>query len=173
MLPTPELKQVHPLGKSTVIEDQGFIVAETGAIVQHLVESAGGRLGPPSPRDDALRYHHFLHYAERSLMPPLLVRLMLNRAPLFGKLVQRKFQPMIEVHLDYVEAKSTQRPWFAGKDITAADVMMSFPLEAAAARAMAAHGRPNISAWFEKVHSRPAYQSALKAGGPYAHAQLQ
>ena len=77
---------------------------------------------------------------------------------------------MIEVHLDYVEAELAQRPWFAGQDITGADVMMSFPLEAAVARAGATEGRPHIGQWIAKVHSRPAYQAALKAGGPYAYA---
>jgi glutathione S-transferase len=168
MLAPPELKRMHPLGKSPVIETGGDIVAETGAIVEYLVEAADGRLGPPARREDSLRYRHFLHYAEGSLMPPLLVRLVLGRVPLLGALAQRTFQPMIDVHLDFVEAELAQRPWFAGLNFTAADVMMSFPLEAADARAMASRGRPHISAWLEKVHSRPAYQAALKAGGPYA-----
>lgn len=172
MLAPPELRRVHPLGKSPVIEDGGNIVAETGAIVEYLVEKADGQLGPPPRPNDALRYHHFMHYAEGSLMPPLLVRLVLSRVPLFGKVAQRKFQPMIDVHLDYVEAELAQRPWFAGKDITAADVMMSYPLEAALARATAAGGRPHIPAWLEKIHSRPAYQRAMKASGPYAYASL-
>lgn len=168
MLAPQELKAVHPLGKSPVIENEGDIVAETGAIVEYLVEAAGGRLGAPAQRDEALRYRHFMHYAEGSLMPPLLVRLVLSRVPLFGRLAQRRFQPMIDVHLDYVEAELAQRPWFAGKDFTAADVMMSFPLEAAAARIMPARERPNVTAWLEKIHSRPAYQAALETGGTYA-----
>lgn len=170
MLAPAALRRVHPLGKSPIIEDHGVFVAETGAIVAYLVEKADGRLGPPVIRDEALRYRHFAHYAEGSLMPPLLVKLVLSRVPLLGKFAQRKFQPMIDVHLDYIGAELAQRPWFAGKDFTAADVMMSFPLEVAVARAMAGRGRPSISAWLEKIHSRPAYQAALKAGGPYAYA---
>lgn len=170
MLAPPELMRVHPLGKSPVIEDGDTIVAETGAIVEYLVEKAEGRFGPPADRDDALRYRHFVHYAEGSLMPPLLTKLVLGRVPLLGKLAQRKFQPMIDVHLDYVEAELAQRSCFAGKEITAADVMMSFPLEAAVSRAGATHGRPHIAAWLDKIHSRPAYQAALEAGGPYAYA---
>ncbi|KRC81905.1 glutathione S-transferase family protein [Sphingomonas sp. Root241] len=170
MLAPPELRQVHPLGKSPVIDDDGLVVAETGAIVEHLVEKADGRLGAPAHRDDALRYRHFLHYAEGSLMPPLYVKLVLGRVPLFGKAAQKKYQPMIDVHLDYVEAELAARPWFAGKDFTAADIMMSFPLEAGANRAAATEGRPHIAAWLQKVHARPAYQAALKAGGPYAYA---
>jgi glutathione S-transferase len=170
MLGPPELRRVHPLGKSPVIEDDGAVVAETGAIVEYLVEKAGGKLGTPAERADALRYRQFLHYAEGSLMPPLLVKLVLARIPLFGKTAQRKFQPMIDVHLDYIEAELANRPWFAGAGMTAADVMMSFPLEAAASRAQARQGRPHLAAWLDRVHARPAYQAALQAGGPYAYA---
>jgi glutathione S-transferase len=170
MLAPPELRQVHPLGKSPVIDDDGLVVAETGAIVEYLVEKADGRLGAPAHRDDALRYRHFLHYAEGSLMPPLYVKLVLGRVPLLGKTAQKKYQPMIDVHLDYVEAELAARPWFAGKDFTAADIMMSFPLEAGANRAAATEGRPYIAGWLGKIHARPAYQAALKAGGPYAYA---
>jgi glutathione S-transferase len=170
MLAPPELKRVHPLGKSPVIEDDGVVVAETGAIVEYLVEKGDGRLGAPAHRADVLRYRHFLHYAEASLMPPLFTKLVLSRVPLLGKTAQKKFQPMIDVHLDYVEAELAGRAWFAGKEFTAADVMMSFPLEAAVARAGATQGRPHIAAWLEKIHARPAYKTALKAGGPYAYA---
>jgi glutathione S-transferase len=170
MLAPPELRRIHPLGKSPVIEDEGRVVAETGAIVEYLVEKAGGRLGVPGHRDDALRYRHFLHYAEGSLMPPLFTKLVLSRVPMFGKMAQKKFQPMIDVHLDYVEGALAEREWFAGADFTAADVMMSFPLEAAVKRAAATEGRPHLAAWLAKIHARPAYQAALKAGGPYAYA---
>ncbi|UYY59051.1 glutathione S-transferase family protein [Sphingomonas sp. S2-65] len=170
MLAPAELRRVHPLGKAPVIEDGDHVVAETGAIIEYLVEKADGRLGPPAHRADVLRYRHFLHYAEGSLMPPLFTTLVLSRVPLFGKAAIKKFRPMVDVHLDYVEAELAQRPWFAGKEITAADVMMSFPLEAAVTRAAATQGRPHIAAWLEKIHARPAYQAALKAGGPYAYA---
>jgi glutathione S-transferase len=170
MLAPPELKRVHPLGKSPVIEHGGNTVAETGAIVEYLVELGDGRLGMPGHREDALRWRHFLHYAEGSLMPPLFTKLVLSRVPLFGKAAQKKFQPMIDVHLDYVEGELTARPWFAGAEFTAADVMMSFPLEAAVARANATEGRPHIAAWIDNIHARPAYKAALAAGGPYAYA---
>jgi glutathione S-transferase len=170
MLAPPELRRVHPLGKSPVIDDGDIVIAETGAIVEYLVEKGDGRLGAPAHRDDALRYRHFLHYAEGSLMPPLFTKLVLSRVPLLGKTAQKKFQPMIDVHLDYVEAELAARPWFAGKELTAADVMMSFPLEAAVSRANAVEGRPHIAAWLQKIHARPAYQAALQAGGPYAYA---
>jgi glutathione S-transferase len=170
MLAPPALRQIHPLGKSPLIDDDGLVIAETGAIVQYLVDKADGRLGVPADRANALRYRHFLHYAEGSLMPPLFVKLVLSRVPLFGKIAQKKFQPMVDVHLDYVEAELASRPWFAGDAFTAADVMMSFPLEAAVSRAGATEGRPHIAAWLETIHKRPAYQTALAAGGPYAYA---
>ncbi|MFZ5747801.1 MAG: glutathione S-transferase family protein [Pseudomonadota bacterium] len=170
MLAPPELRRVHPLGKSPVVEDDGLVIAETGAIIDYLVEKAGGRFGPGDARAEMLRYRHFLHYAEGSLMPPLLVKLVLGRVPLFGKAAQKRIQPMIDVHLDWVESELATRPWFAGDAFTAADVMMSFPLEAAADRAGAGDGRPAIRAWLDTIHARPAYQAALTRGGPYAYA---
>ena len=170
MLAPPELKAIHPLGKSPVIDDDGLVVAETGAIVEYLVDKADGRLGAPPHRDDALRYRFWIHYAEGSLMPPLFVKLVLTRVPIFGKAAQKRIQPMIDVHLDYVESELSQRPWFAGDQLTAADVMMSFPLEAARARAGLDASRPATIAWLDKIHARPAYQAALAKGGPYAYA---
>ena len=170
MLAPPELKRVHPLGKSPVIQDGDTVVAETGAIIEYLVDKADGRLGPPAHRDAVLRYRFFLHYAEGSLMPPLLVKLVLSRVPIFGKAGQRRIQPMIDVHLDYLERELANREWFVGDDLTAADIMLSFPLEAARARAGLDESRPNLTAWLARVHARPAYQRALERGGPYAYA---
>ena len=177
MLAPPELARVHPLGKSPVIEDSeeqdgpgNRVVAETGAIVEYLVDKADGRFGSPSRRDDALAYRFWLHYAEGSLMPPLLLLLVLSRIPLVGKRVAKRIRPMLDRHLDFVEAALAERPWFAGDAITAADVMMSFPLEAAVSRGGLDATRPNTMAWLERIHARPAYQRALAAGGPYAYA---
>jgi glutathione S-transferase len=172
MLAPPELKQVHPLGKSPVIEDtdDGRIIAETGAIIDYLVEKADGQFGPLPHRDSVLRYRQFLHYAEGSLMPTLLVKLVVNRIPFLGKKVAKRIQPMIDVHLDYVESELAQRPWFAGDEISGADIMMSFPLEAARNRAGLDGSRPHTIAWLDRIHSRPAYQAALAKGGPYAYA---
>jgi glutathione S-transferase len=173
MLAPPELRRIHPLGKSPVIQDQddgGRVIAETGAIVEYLVDKADGKLGAPPRRDDALAYRFWLHYAEGSLMPPLLLKLVLGRIPLMGKPATKRIQPMIDVHLDFVEQSLADRPWFAGDRITAADVMMSFPLEAARSRAGLDKDRPNTIAWLEKVHARPAYQKALEVGGSYAYA---
>ena len=173
MLAPPELRQVHPLGKSPVIvdtDDGDRVIAETGAIIEYLVERADGRLGAPFDREAALRYRFWLHYAEGSLMPPLFAKLVLSRVPLFGKRAQARIQPMIDVHLDYVESELAQRPWFASDELTAADVMMSFPLEAARSRGGLGASRPATIAWLDKVHARPAYRAALAAGGPYAYA---
>lgn len=169
MLAPPELKRVHPLGKSPVIEDEGRVIAESGAIVEYLVEKSGGRLGAPRDEGGALRYRQFLHYAEGSLMPPLLVKLVLSKVPIMGRLATKRIQPMIDVHLDFVEAALKERQWFAGDDMTAADIMMSFPLEAARARAGLNRSRPKTIAWLTKIQSRPAYKRALAQGGPYAY----
>ena len=172
MLAPPELRRVHPLGKSPVIEDgeTSATVAETGAIVEYLVEKADGRLGAPAHRADLLRYRFWLHYAEESLMPPLFAKLVLSRVPLLGGAAQKKIQPMIDVHLDYIEMELSQRPWFAGSEMTAADIMMSFPLEAAHSRAGLDASRPATMAWLDTIHARPAYRAALARGGHYAYA---
>ena len=170
MLAPPELKAVHPLGKSPMLEDDGKIIIETGAICEYLVEKADGKLGAPAHRDNALLYRQFMHYAEGSMMPPLLLLLVVNRIPLMGKTAAKRIQPMIDVHLDYVESVLASRPWFAGDEMTAADVMMSFPLEAAMSRAGLDASRPATIAWVQKVHALPAYQVALEKGGPYAYA---
>ena len=170
MLAPPELARVHPLGKSPVVEHEGRTIAETGAIVDDLVELGGGSLGPPANRDDTLRYRHFLHYAEGSLMPPLLVMLVLRRLGLLGRPARPTIQRMIDQHLDWLESELSARPWFAGEAFSAADVMMSFPLEAARHRAGLDERRPNLTDWLERIHARPAYGAALAKGGPYAYA---
>lgn len=169
MLAPPALRKVHPLGKSPVIEDDGRVVAETGAIVEYLVEDAGGRLGAPGNRDAALRYRQFLHYAEGSLMPPLLAMLVVGRMGLLGRPARAPLLKMFGVHLDWLDTELAGRPWFAGDDFSAADVMMSFPIEAARARA-GAETRLNLMDWLERCHARPAYARALARGGPYAYA---
>ena len=170
MLAPPALKRVHPLGKSPVIEDQGRAIAETGAIVEYIVERAEGRLGPPANRDSVLRYRQFLHYAEGSMMPPLLALLVVNRLGLLGRPARKPLLKMFAQHLVWLEAELSERAWFAGEEFTAADIMMSFPLEAARARAGLGPEYPNLLDWLERIHARPAYASALKKGGPYSYA---
>ncbi|HEX8571401.1 MAG TPA: glutathione S-transferase [Allosphingosinicella sp.] len=169
MLAPPELKRVHPLGKSPVIEDDGRIVAETGAIVEYVVEKADNRLGAPAKREDRLRYRHFLHYAEGSMMPPLLAMLVVRRLGLLGRPARAPVQKMLDQHLDWLETELADRPWFAGEAFTAADVMMSFPLEASRHRAGLDESRPNLIDWLERIHARPAYGVALRKGGAYAY----
>jgi glutathione S-transferase len=184
MLAPPELRAVHPLGKSPVITDGEVTLAETGAIVEWIVEHHGaGRLIPPAGTPDRARYSYWLHYAEGSAMPPLLMKLVFGRLPAGAPLLLRgvvntiaaKAQtsfvdPQLKAHADYWEAELSKAEWFAGPDFTAADVMMSFPLEAAASRASATQGRPKVAAFLEKIHARPAYRRALEKGGPYAYA---
>ncbi len=178
MLAPPELRRVHPLGKSPIIEDPGSesgtgdgrVIAETGAIVDYLVEREGGRLGPPADVEGTLRYRHFLHYAEGSMMPPLLAMLIVRRLGLLGRPARKPLQKMFDQHLDWLESELAGRPWFAGDDFTAADVMMSFPLEAARHRAGLDAARPNLIDWLQRIHARPAYGAALRRGGNYAYA---
>ena len=171
MLAPPELRRVHPLGKAPMIEYEGRVVAETGAIVEYLVEKAGGRLGPPPKRDDVLRYRHFLHYAEGSMMPPLLALLVVGRLGVLGRPARAPIQRMLDTHLDWLETELADRAWFAGDDFTAADIMMSFPLEASRARGGLDESRPNLVDWLERIHARPAYGEALARGGDYAFAR--
>lgn len=171
MLAPPELRRVHPLGKSPVIEHGGHTLIETGAIIDYIVTLGDGAFGPPADPGQALRYRQFLHYAEGSLMSPLLLKLVLGRVPLFGKRAQKRIQPMIDVHLDWLESELGEGEWFAGPAVTAADIMMSFPLEAARSRAgLTAESHPRLAAWLERIHARPAYRTALQRGGPYAYA---
>ena len=166
MLAPLALKQVHPLGKSPMISDGDRVVAETAVIVEYLVELANGELGPVG-ESEKQRYRYFLHYAEGSLMPPLLLLLVLARIPLFGKRAMARVQPMLDVHLDWLETELASRDWFAGDRFTAADVMMSFPIEAAKVRGGLNASRPRLMAWLDRIHSRPAYKQALAKGGQY------
>ena len=183
MLAPKELKAIHPLGKSPVITDGSRTIAETGAIVEYLLESYGrGRLIPPQGSDDRLRYTYWLHYAEGSAMTPLLLKLIFTRLPMnapgllrgvvksiSNKANERMADPQIRTHLDYWDNELSKSQWFAGNEFTAADIMMSFPLEAAAARADG-KSRPMVKAFLDRIHARPAYQAALKKGGPYDYA---
>ena len=181
MLAPPELRAVHPLGKSPVLTDDGVTVAESGAIVEYLVERYGaGRLVPAAGTPQRLRYTYWLHYAEGSAMPPMLLKLVFERmktgpVPFFLKPIVRGIadkvldmfvDPQLKLHVGYMESELGKSPWFAGDEMTGADIQMSFPLEAAASRVTGAP-MPNIKAFLEKIHARPAYQRALERGGPY------
>lgn len=182
MLAPPALRAIHPLGKSPVITDGDTTVAESGAIIEYLVERYGnGRFIPAAGTPDKLRWRYFMHYAEGSMMTPLLMKLVFDRvesapAPFFVKPVARAIaakvkssyiMPQIESHLDYLEGELAKAEWFSGAEFGAADVQMSFPLEAASARGGLARSRPKLMAYLQRIHARPAYQKALEAGGPY------
>ena len=183
MLAPPSLLAVHPLGKSPLITDDEATVAESGAIVEYLVERyGGGRLIPPPGTPERLRYTYWLHYAEGSAMPPLLLRLIFERirtAPMpwpFSAMARRIagsvddafIGPQLRLHLNFMESELSSRPWFAGEEFTAADVQMSFPLEAAQSRAGLDESRPRLIDFLSRIHARPAYQRALERGGPYS-----
>lgn len=170
MLAPPALKRVHPLGKSPVIEDDGRVIAESGAIVEYLVEKAEGRLGPPANRDAVLLYRQFVHYAEGSLMPPLFGLLVVNRLGLLGRPAKAPILKMLAAHFNWLDSELAGRDWFAGDEFTAADVMMSFPLEVARGRAGLGPEHPHLADWIERIHARPAYSEALRKGGAYVYA---
>jgi glutathione S-transferase len=186
MLAPEALKRVHPLGKSPVITDGSVTVAESGAILEFLVERYGqGRMAPRVGTPEHLRYRYWLHFAEGSAMPPLLLKLVFTemtraKLPFFikpvVKAISAKVQgllvdPNIQRQLDFMEAELGKSPWFAGDEITAADVQMSFPLEAAAQRAGLDVRYPRLLDFIQRIHARPAYKRALERGGPYDFAK--
>lgn len=182
MLAPPELRKVHPLGKSPVITDAGLTLAESGAILEYLVERHGqGRFVPPAEAD-RVRYRYWMHYAEGSAMPPLLLKLVFDRlekspAPFFVRPLLRQIagrvkgsfvEPQITLHLDYLEGELGKSQWFAGDEFSAADVQMSFPIEAAAARGGLDARRPRLMAFLDRIRARPAYRRALERGGKFS-----
>ena len=182
MLAPPELMAVHPLGKSPVIVDDGQAIAESGAIVEYLLgrHDRGNRLSPYPDSPDRARYVYWLHFAEGSAMPPLLMSLVFARIrsapmPFFARPIARAIAdkamrgfvgPQITRHLDFMDTELARHPWFAGDTFSAADIQMSFPIEAAAMRA-GIDARPHLRSFLDRVHARPAYQRALARGGPF------
>jgi glutathione S-transferase len=182
MLAPPELRAVHPLGKSPVITDDGLTIAESGAIIEYLTGKYGdGRFAPAPGTPERLRYTYWLHYAEGSAMPPLLLKLVAQRIastpmPFFAKPIARKIaatlqssfiDPQLKLHLGYIDKELSATGWFVGHDFTAADVQMSFPLEAAMMRGGMNGQIPAIAGFLKRIHARPAYQRALERGGKY------
>jgi glutathione S-transferase len=165
------LRCIHPLGKSPVIEDGPLRLAETGAIVDYLVGRYGDGLAPAQGDESTWRYRYWLHYAEGSLMPPLLFKLVVNQLGPLGRPARRYVDGQIKLHLDYLEKELDPGPRFVGSEFSAADIMMSFPLEAANSRGGLNASRPNLMSFLVRIHARPAYQRALSRGGPYAYAR--
>jgi glutathione S-transferase len=164
------LRRIHPLGKAPVIEDGPLRLAETGAIFDYLVGRYGDRLAPPAGGEAYWRCRYWLHYAEGSAMPPLLLKLVLRKLGPLGWPARWYVDGQIALHLDYLEKELADRPWFAGDEFSAADIMMSFPLEVATARGGLNAARPNLMSFLARIHARPAYQRALRRGGQYAYA---
>lgn len=184
MLAPPALKAIHPLGKSPVLDDGDARVAETGAIVEYLLEThPAAHLRPAPGTEAARRFTYWLHYAEGSAMTPLLLKLIFNaipgRVPFLARGVAKgiskgmnaaMIDPQIAAHTAYWEAELGRSEWFAGDAFSAADIMMSFPVEAAGSRVGYGADKPKLKAFLQKIHARPAYQRALERGGPYSYA---
>ena len=181
MLAPPELRQVHPLGKSPVITDGEVTLAESGAIMEYVLEKYGrGRLVPKPASPEKLRYTFWMHFAEGSAMPPLVMKLVLGRMAkgvpflirpiaraIVGRVQEGFVQPNISRQLDYMEAELNRSTWFAGNEFTAADIQMSFPVEAATARAGLDASRPKLMEFLHRIQAREAYRAALERGGEY------
>jgi len=178
-----ELFAVHALGKSPVITDGDITVAESGAIIEYLVDNYDdGRLLPAKGTPARLAYTYWLHYAEGSFMPLMILSLVMNRIatapmPFFVKPIAKGIvakvsdgylDPNVTRHLSYMEEALNHSIWFCGDDMTAADIQMSFALEAASVRTDLPSKCPNLNAFLERMRSLPAYQAALDKGGPYS-----
>jgi glutathione S-transferase len=180
MLAPPALREVHPLGKSPVLTDGALTLAESGAIIEYLVERYGnGRLIPPAGTPERLRYTYWMHFAEGSAMPPLVMKLVFDRLekgpmPFFvrplarslaGRVKKGFIEPNLARQLDFMEGELAKSAWFAGTDFSAADVQMSFPLEAATVRGGLDAKRPRLMDFLSRIHGRDAYRRALERGG--------
>ena len=183
-LAPPALKAIHPLGKSPVLDDGEARLAETGAIIEYLLEThPGSGLRPAAGTEAGRRLTYWLHYAEGSAMTPLLLKLIFTvlpkRVPFLARGVAKgiskamntnMIDPQVTSHTAYWEAELARSEWFAGDAFSAADIMMSFPIEAAGSRVGYGADKPRLKAFLQKIHARPAYQRALERGGPYSYA---
>jgi glutathione S-transferase len=185
LLAPPELRALHPLGKAPILTDGDLVLAESGAILEYLLETYGeGRLQPKKPSEEARRFTYWLHYAEGSTMSPLLLSLIFSRLPegpipfylrpvvrsLSTAVLKTYVNPQLKLHFDFMEGELQKNPWFCGPAFTAADIQMSFPVEAGAARGLFNENRPHLRAYLRRIHERPAYRRALQRGGPYEYA---
>lgn len=178
----PELRRVHPLGRSPVVTRGDLVLAESGAIIEELLEvlEGGTALRPDAGSADHRRYRFFLHYAEASFMPPVLVRLITQRLkrakvpffvkPIAGgiadKIEESYARPELDHHLRFLDAELADREFLVGDGLTGADIQMSYPLEAAKNRRALDEGYPNVLAYLERMRQRPAYARAIEVGGP-------
>jgi glutathione S-transferase len=169
-LAPPELKAVHPLGKSPVITDNGRVIIESGAIIDYLIRHYGkGRLQPAMDTPAYDDYVQWLHFAEGSAMLPLLLKLYVGRLGEAGAPLHPRIESEITNYLGYIDQSLAGKPYLLGEEITAADIQMSFVGEAAASRTDRT-AYPNLDSWVRRFQSRPAYKAALARGGPYSFA---
>jgi glutathione S-transferase len=166
----PDLKRVHPLGKSPVIEDGGRVIAESGATIDYVLRRYGnGRLAPP-PSDPAYGdYVHWMHYAEGSGMPALILRISVARVGGAAAPALPRRDEEIALQLSYLDGALKGRPYVLGNELSAADIQLSFIGELAAAR-FGIENYPDVKAWVWRFQARPAYQAALAKGGAYSFA---
>jgi glutathione S-transferase len=169
-LAPPSLNALHPLGKSPVIDDKGFIVVESAAITEYLCERHGGdHLVPPRGTENHIRYLEWLHFAEGSAMTPVLLRLYTARLGDAAEPLQPRIAQQLESHFQYMEDSIQPSGFFVGDSLTGADIMLIFPAEIAVAQGFGAK-MPKLAAFVKMVHAMPSYQAALQKGGPYAYA---
>ncbi len=181
LLAPPELKQVHPLGKSPIITDDSLVVAESGAILEYLVDKYGQEnLKPKSGTQDFQDYRYYMHYAEGSLMPYLVMSVVFNMLPKqplpfflkpvmkgISEAVHRKhLNPNLKTHFEFLESHLKKSKWFAGNEFSAADIQMSYPLLAAEDRMQNLFNYPYLKTINQKFRSRPAFKKAIEKGGP-------
>lgn len=182
-----ELKDVHPLGKSPVITDKDFTLAESGAIIEYLIETYGnGRLIPPAGSAERNLYRYWLHFAEGSLMPLLVMKLIFHKTteapvPFFIRPISKAIanqvnkgylDPSLRAQLAFMEEQLSKTPWFAGKELSAADIQMSYPIEAAASRTDFNGRYPNLADFLVRIRKRDAFQNAIKRGGNYSFPKI-
>jgi glutathione S-transferase len=167
-LAPPELERIHPLGKSPVLKDGDQVVIESGAILEYVVRKYGkGRLAPPESSPEFVRYLQWMHYAEGSAMLPVMLRLYASRLGEAAQPLEARIQSEIERHFGYLDSQLAGSDYFVGSELSAADIQLSFPIQAA----KLLHGLekfPNLARFLQRVQARPAYRRALERGGPYA-----
>lgn len=167
-LAPPELEKIHPLGKSPVLIDQDILIHESGAIVDYLIQTYGkGTLAPARGTKDYIDYMEWMHYAEGSAMLPLLLRLYTGRLGEAAEPLNPRIDSETLNHFSYMNEQMKDRDYFAGDKLSGADIMMSFPLEAAKARG-GLTAFPELSDFVDRIQSRPAYLVALQKGGAYS-----
>jgi glutathione S-transferase len=167
-LAPPELERIHPLGKSPVLKDGDQVVIESGAILEYIVRRHGkGRLAPSESSPDWPRYLQWMHYAEGSAMLPVMLRLYTGRLGDAAAPLAPRIQSEMQRHFGYLDSQLASSDYFVGSELSAADIQLSFPIQAA--KLLYGLGEfPNLSRFLERVQARPAYRRALERGGPYA-----